>query len=214
MVPIRDLVRITGPRMEPARYYSLELWLTDTFGPDSQGLRVVNATADVSQAVRRAALCGLAVDILRCIRDQYPNLAVVFRDKNNDSDTDFGVDIQTLRRLTDVVTIESGAFGSRSRPKPCSVAVLDLMDPFGLERGLIETVPPCEYVYVASEQGIDREAIVAAVKEATDEDDLIRRLVETYPVVLVPGADNDYINILTFDPRVYSRCGLLEAPAR
>src|SRR2546427_6401618 len=104
MVPIRDLVRITGPRMEPARYYSLELWLTDTFGPDSQGLSVVNAAADVSRAVRDAALHGLAVVLLHWIRNQYPYLAVVFRDTNNDADTGFGVDIETLRRLTDIVT--------------------------------------------------------------------------------------------------------------
>src|SRR2546426_9894271 len=87
VVPIRDLVRITGPRMERARYYSLELWFTETFGPDSQGLSVVNATADVSRAVRDAALHGLAVDILHRVRNQYPNLAVVFRDTNNDSET-------------------------------------------------------------------------------------------------------------------------------
>jgi len=192
------------------RYYSLELWLTDTFGHDSQGLRVVNAAPDVSRAIRDFAIYGLAVDILGRIRNQYPNLAVVFRDRNNDPDTGFGVDIENLKRLIEMVTVESHAFASPSHPKPCTIAVLDTMHTFGIENGLVETVPPCEYVYIASDQRIDRNSIVTAVQEATDENDLIGRMVKMYSVVLVPGPDNDYIEVLTVDPRAYSLCGLLK----
>jgi len=196
--------------MESGRYYSLELWLTNTFGHDSQGLRVVNAAPDVSRAIRDSAIYGLAVDVLGRIRNHYPNLAVVFRDRNNDSDTGFGANIESLKRLIEIVTLESRAFGSHSHPKPCAVAVLDTMHTFGIENGLVETVPPCQYVYIASEQPMDRDSIVMAATEAADENDLLGRLMEMHSVVLVPGPDNDYITILAVDPQAYSRCGLLK----
>jgi hypothetical protein len=209
---LRDLVRSGGPTRLSDGSYSLKLWLTDTFGTDSQGLRVVDASPDRSRAVREAALFGVAVEVLRRVRNHFPYLAVLYRDKNNDPDIGFGVDIETLRRLTAIATVETSALGNRSHLRPqSSVVVLDLMDTYGLEKGLIETVPPCEYVYVASEQPFEPEVVIESLKHAKHLDDLITRLLASHPVVLVPGADNDYIHIMASNPNVYSRCGLSSA---
>ncbi len=210
LTPPSSLVRTSGPTRLRDGSSSLKLWVSDTFGADSQGLRVVGASPDVSRAVRHAALVGTAVDVLHRIRKCYPYLAVLFRDKNNDPDTPFGVDIESLRGLTEVASVESAIFGgSRSHPERGGVAVLDLMDTYGLEVGLVETVPPCIYYFVASQQPLNRDNLTEALKQAKDGDDGVTTLLADYPIVLVPGADNAYINVLASDPKTYIRCGLV-----
>ncbi len=203
---------ITGePAKEKEDLYSVSLWFAEflRYGPRPP---LADALGEGAFLVNSAVRRGLAREVLVKVRRAFPHLAVIFCDGNTEPDIPFALDLTAVKKVVEVGMTRSAAFSfGKRKTTTCGIVVLGLTDIIDLDYGLVEEFPPAMYVYLASEDPIDRALVSTVLNSAHAFDHLIEGVVREQMLALMLLPDADGFRAFAATPEALVRCGLARA---
>jgi hypothetical protein len=206
---LKDVVQISEVVRRENGFFALDLSFIEPFLPTSRPL-IAGLPPERASSVQSIVRLGLAREIIGRVRRPFPYLSVVFCDENTEPDHLLKADLEPVQRVCEIRRTQTRAlaYGKREHVG-CAVAFLEGSDLYGLEIGLVEQVPPATYLYLANRKPANHAALLGSVEEATNEEDLLSRVLKEDSVLLRLGPDGDFYEVISPRKSYFAECGLV-----